>query len=106
MASERQIQANRRNAQKSTGPKTTRGRAVVRWNSLKHGLTARTLILPGESRADYKALLHSLEAALQPTTPWERRLVTQSAKTTWLLRRMVSGNNHHVDLAGSVDAAY
>ena len=106
MATERQIQANRRNAQKSTGPKTPRGRAAVRLNSLKHGLNAKTLILPGENRADYKALLHSLEAEHQPTTPRERRLVMQSAKATWRLRRILHRQNHHMDLTRPVDAAH
>jgi hypothetical protein len=106
MATERQIQANRRNAKKSTGPKTARGRAVVRWNGLKHGLNARTLILPGENRADYKALLHSLEAEHQPITPRERKLVIQSAKALWRARRILRRYNHHMDLAGPVDAAH
>jgi hypothetical protein len=105
MATARQIRANRRNAKKSTGPKTARGRAAVRWNSLKHGLTARTLILPGESRADFKALLRALQAEHQPTTPRERQLVIESAKATWRARRILR-NNHNVDLARPVDAAH
>jgi hypothetical protein len=105
MATQRQIRANRRNAKKSTGPKTARGRAVVRWNGLKHGLNARTLILPGENRADFKALLHALEAEHQPTTTRERNLVIQSAKAIWRMRRILR-NNHHVDLARPVDAAH
>jgi len=41
MATDRQIAANRKNAQKSTGPKTPEGRAAVRLNGVKHGLTAK-----------------------------------------------------------------
>jgi hypothetical protein len=106
MATERQILANRRNALKSTGPKTPRGRAVVRMNSLKHGLNAKTLILPGESRADYKALLHKLESVHQPTTPRERKLVIESAKALWRARRILRRKNHYMNLARPVDAAH
>src|SRR6202011_5720747 len=105
MATARQIRANRRNAKKSTGPKTARGRAVVRWNGLKHGLNARTLILPGENQAEFKALLRSLQAEHQPTTPRERKLVLESAKATWRARRILR-NNHHVDLPRPVNAAH
>src|SRR5579859_4888669 len=105
MATERQIQANRRNAQKSTGPKTPQGRAIVRWNGLKHGLNARTLILPGENRADFEALVHWLQAEHQPSTPRELQLVIEAAKATWRARRILR-NNHHVDLPRPVDAAH
>jgi hypothetical protein len=104
MATARQIEANRRNAQKSTGPKTVRGRAVVRWNGLKHGLNARTLILPGENRADFQALLHALEAEHQPTTPRQRKLVKESAEAIWRAGRILR-NHHYVDLPRPVDAA-
>jgi hypothetical protein len=105
MATARQIQANRRNAQKRTGPKTARGRAAVRWNGLKHGLNARTLILPGEDPADYEALLHSLQAEHQPATPRERKLILDSAKALWRARRILR-KYHYVDLPRPVDAAY
>ena len=50
MATAAQIEANRRNAQKSTGPKTDEGKARVRRNAFKHGMTARTImpVLPQE----------------------------------------------------------
>jgi hypothetical protein len=59
MASEKQFEANRQNAQKSTGPKTPEGRAAVRLNGVKHGLTAETIVLKGESEADFTAMLDS-----------------------------------------------
>ena len=52
MSSEQQIEANRLNAQKSTGPATPEGRAAVSLNGLKYGLYAKTLILPGEEVLD------------------------------------------------------
>ena len=88
MATERQIAANRLNAQHSTGPKTPEGRAAVRLNGVKHGLTAQTLILKGESEADFTALLDSYEAEHDPATPTEETLVLQLAMAAWRLRRL------------------
>src|SRR5260370_92529 len=88
MATEKQFEANRQNAQKSTGPKTPEGRAAVRLNGVKHGLTAETIVLKGESESDFTSLLDSLEAEHDPATPTEEALVVQLAMTTWRLRRL------------------
>ena len=88
MATDKQTAANRLNAQKSTGPRTPEGRAAVRLNGVKHGLTAETLVLKGESQADFTGLLESLEAEHAPTTPSEEALVVQLAMATWRLRRL------------------
>jgi hypothetical protein len=88
MATEKQIEANRLNAQKSTGPKTPEGRAAVRLNGVTHGLTAETIVLKGESQADFTNLLNSLEAEHDPVTPTEEALVVQLAMATWRLRRL------------------
>src|ERR1700680_3288800 len=88
MATEKQFEANRLNAQKSTGPKTPEGRAAVRLNGVKHGLTGESIILKGESQADFKALFDSLEAEHAPATPTEEALVVQLAMATWRLRRL------------------
>src|SRR5947209_17153371 len=88
MSTERQIAANRLNAQKSTGPSTPEGRAAVRLNGVKHGITAQTLVLKGESESDFTALLDSYEAEHDPATPTEEALVLQLAMATWRLRRL------------------
>src|SRR5579863_450550 len=88
MSTQAQIDANRLNAQKSTGPRTPEGRAAVRLNGVTHGLTAKTLVLKGESEADFKALFESLEAEHQPTTPTEEILVADLAMATWRRRRL------------------
>jgi hypothetical protein len=88
VATDKQTAANRLNAQKSTGPKTPEGRAAVRLNGVKHGLTAETIVLKGESQADFTGLLDSLEAEHAPTTPTEEALVVQLALATWRLRRL------------------
>jgi hypothetical protein len=88
MATEKQCEANRLNAQKSTGPKTPEGRAAVRLNGVKHGLTAETIVLKGESQADFTNMLESFEAEHAPTTPTEEALVVQLALANWRLRRL------------------
>jgi hypothetical protein len=88
MASQLQIDANRRNAQKSTGPKTPEGRAAVRLNGVKHGLTAKILVFPGEDESAFTALLDSLEAEHAPATPSEEILVRQLAMAAWRLQRV------------------
>jgi len=88
MATEKQFAANRQNAQKSTGPRTPEGRAAVRLNGVKHGLTAETIVLKGESEADFTNMLESFEAEHAPTTPTEEALVVQLALANWRLRRL------------------
>src|SRR5436309_10526994 len=56
MSSELKIEANRQNAQHSTGPSTPEGRAAVRLNGLKHGLCAETIVVPGEDPAEFEAM--------------------------------------------------
>ncbi len=88
MASKRQIAANRRNAKKSTGPRTPEGRAAVRLNGVKHGLQAETLILPGEQQSDFADLLQFFEAEHQPATPDAVAQVRELAISTWRLNRL------------------
>src|SRR5215469_11982134 len=88
MSSEKQIAANRLNAQKSTGPNTPEGRAAVRLNGVKQGLFAQTLVLKGESESDFNALLESYEAEHSPTAPHEEALVQQLTMAMWRLRRL------------------
>src|SRR3979490_130084 len=88
MSTEKQIAANRLNAQKSTGPITPEGRAAVRLNGVKHGPPAQTPVLKGESESDFTALLDSYEAEHEPATPTEEALVLQLAMATWRLRRL------------------
>src|SRR5712692_6778803 len=89
MATQAQINANRKNALKSTGPKTPEGRETVRLNGLKHGLASDILVLPGESESDFENLLDSLESEHQPATPTEVILVRQMAMASWRLQRLV-----------------
>jgi len=84
----KQIDANRRNALKSTGPKTPQGKAAVSMNSLRHGLRARTVVLPGESRAEFDQLCNDLELEWQPQSRTEQFYLEQMAISQWKLTRM------------------
>src|SRR5437773_12124447 len=93
MATLRQIEANRRNALKSTGPKTPEGKAVVSLNSLRHGLRARTVVLPGESREEFNQLCDTLEAE-QPRSRTAQFYLEQMAVSQWKLTRMEVGESN------------
>src|SRR5262249_51559466 len=82
------IQANRENAKKSTGPRTQRGKAYSRFNSRKHGLTAKTLITVGECADDFEALRAELVEEYDPQSHLEIELVERLAGILWRLRRV------------------
>ncbi len=88
MLTERKIEANRQNAQHSTGPSTPEGCAAVRLNGLKHGLCAETIVVPGEDPAQFEAMLEAYCAEYQPTTPSAEFLVRQVAMADWRLLRL------------------
>ena len=88
MASDRQIRANRRNALLSTGPKTEDGKAAIASNALRHGLTARQIVLQGEDPAEFEALREALIGELRPDTALEGVLVDRLAGLFWRLRRI------------------
>jgi hypothetical protein len=87
MPSDRQLKANRRNAALG-GPKTDEGRSAVRFNALKHGATADTLVLPGEDAEAVKQLREDLFEEYQPATPTEHLLFEEFVRCSWRLLRM------------------
>src|SRR2546422_8843330 len=91
MATLQQIEANRRNALKSTGPKTPQGKAAVSLNSLRHGLRARTVVLPGESREEFDRLCNDLELEWRPVSRTAQFYLEQMAVSQWKLTRMEIG---------------
>src|SRR6266571_827018 len=91
MATIKQIEANRRNALKSTGPRTPEAKAAVRMNSLRHGLRARTVVLPAENPEEFHQLCNDLEAEWQPQSRTEQFYVEQMAVSQWKLTRMEVG---------------
>jgi hypothetical protein len=87
VTSQRQIDANRRNAVKSTGPKTDAGKERSRCNALRHGLTAETVVGGLEDPQDYRAFELSVTSDFNATTAVERELVLRLASALWRLRR-------------------
>src|ERR1700685_955978 len=87
MTSFKQIEANRRNAQKSTGPITHEGKLQSRCNAVRHGLTAETVIGALEEAEDYKAFEAAIIADYDAQSAVERELVLRLASLLWRLRR-------------------
>jgi hypothetical protein len=97
MATEAQILANRRNAQKSTGPRTTEGRAAVSQNAVKHGLLAERDVITSESQADFDLYREQLLDELNPVSPMESMLAERIVGLSWRLKRICSIQNQAVD---------
>ena len=87
MTSHRQIEANRRNALQSTGPKTEAGKRASRCNAVRHGLTAETVIGALEDTEDYKAFEAAITADYDAQSAVEHELVLRLASLLWRLRR-------------------
>jgi hypothetical protein len=88
MATRKQTAANRRNAKKSTGPKTPEGKARSARNAVKHGLLSRRPVLPEEDGEQFEELRTNLFAELWPETALEKLLVHRLAGVQWRLARI------------------
>ena len=88
MASEKQLRANRSNAQKSTGPRSLVGKAISRQNALTHGLLAQDVVIEGEDQGAYLDLQSALKEQLAPVGPLEEQLVNQVVAAFWRLGRL------------------
>jgi len=88
MSTSAQSSANVANAQLSTGPKTDEGKAASSQNSLKHGLTAKTVLLPGEDPAEYQALTQGMTTDLAPGNTIESSLTKELIDLQWRLQRV------------------
>jgi len=90
MTSLRQIETNRQNAAKSTGPRTSGGKAVAARNAERHGLRSRGVLLKSESENEFADFSEHLRAQLAPETEFEHFLVSRMVWTGWRLRRVLS----------------
>jgi hypothetical protein len=88
MTTEKQNEANRINAEKSTGPLTDEGKQRSSQNALKHGLLAKRSVIPGEDPAEFDALVTWFENTFNPSNAYEASLVRQMADAGWRLKRM------------------
>ena len=100
--SPKQIEANRRNAQKSTGPKTPNGQAVSKMNALKHGILSKEAVVHGrcirESDREFTALHQRLWEDLKPVGVLEEILVDQIVTAHWRLRRALKAESGEIAL--------
>src|SRR5215469_6709555 len=88
MSSLRQIEANRRNSLKSTGPHTPFGKSVSRMNALKSGIDAKSLVIRGEDPAALEQLTDQYYQRFQPEGPDECALIDSAVYNSWVLRRL------------------
>src|SRR4051794_1263420 len=87
--SQKKLEANRRNAAKSTGPKTARGKEKSSRNSIKHGLLSqRTPVLPFEDEFEYRSVSDAFMRDLAPVGIVQREVVTRIVQINWKLRRI------------------
>jgi hypothetical protein len=105
MTSFRQFEANRRNALKSTGPKTEAGKQSSRCNAVRHGLTAETVIGALEDAEDYKAFEAAVAAGFDAQTAVERELVLRLASLLWRLRRATAIDTGLLENPSELDTA-
>jgi hypothetical protein len=88
MATPAQINANRLNSQKSTGPRSPEGKDASRFNALKHAASAKSLVIPGEDETEFGELANSYHQQFQPVGPEESLLLEKIVAADWTQRRM------------------
>lgn len=89
MTTDRHRESNRRNAQRSTGPRTPEGRAVSSQNARRHGILSERSTSANEDRDLFNNLLNSLVGEFAPQSPLEVLLVERLANLFWRERRLV-----------------
>jgi hypothetical protein len=101
MATNAQIIANRRNAKKSTGPRSRQGRAIVSQNAVKHGLLARQNVISTESQADFNLYRDQALNELAPESLMESILANRIVILSWRLQRTVRIQTQTIDALNS-----
>src|SRR6185312_4265083 len=99
MATEKQNAANKQNAQKSTGPKTESGKQASAGNALKHGITAKKFLLPGEDPSEVEALYEALREVHQPEDAFMEHLLNQIVMNYYRMNRALRAEAEHSPLA-------
>jgi hypothetical protein len=88
MTSKRQLEANRSNARRSTGPRTTAGKARSSLNALKHGLCAKAILIGAERPEQFEELRSAVIAHYRPRSALAYDAADRYAATLWRLRRI------------------
>lgn len=98
MTTPRQTEANRRNALRSTGPRSPEGRAASSSNAVRHGILSDRFIAPHEDRPTFDALLHELLTEHEPVSALETMLIERLAILFWRERRLAGAEAEQVEL--------
>src|SRR5580658_6823833 len=88
MISEKQLEANRRNARHSTGPQSAAAKKRVSLNNLRHGLTGQTTVLSPEDRSAHDKFCADLLICLKPEDALELQVAQSIAEDHWRLNRV------------------
>jgi len=88
MTTQKQIEANRSNAQHSSGPKSEQGRAIISQNALKHGVFSKQILLEGESKKEFEALKIEFHEQFHPRGFLEHLFCERALAAAWRLSRV------------------
>jgi len=100
MSTPRQIEANRLNALKSTGPRSAEGKAVVAQNAVRHGIFCGPMLIEGDDPAELHELVDGFMHDIAPRNLSERALAERIIGAHWRLRRLMRAEQHlHEELA-------
>ena len=97
--SDRALAANRRNAQRSTGPRTAEGKSKIRLNAARHRITAQVQILPPEERQVIEAFCQPIADGYHPEGPEEIQLARAIAENYWRLNQVRAAIGNRFALA-------
>ncbi len=88
MTNPKKIESNRKNALKSTGPKTAEGKKASRLNALKHGILSQENLLPSEDKSALTKLREGFRDEFSPVGDFEEILVDRIVSLIWRLKRL------------------
>ncbi len=94
--SKKQLMANQKNSQNSTGPKTDEGKTAVSTNAVKHGIFSNRIILNNECKAEYHDLLTELVESLKPEGKLEELLTEKIVTAMWRQLRFTKAETAHI----------
>ncbi|SHJ67534.1 hypothetical protein SAMN02745165_02915 [Malonomonas rubra DSM 5091] len=95
---EKQTTANKKNALKSTGPKTSSGKEVSSLNSLRHGILSNRMLIEGEDPLEFSDIMKELQHDLKPTGFLEKTLVEKIAIILWRQKRILAAESAMIKL--------
>src|SRR5579862_5167225 len=104
--SARKLESNRRNALRSTGPRTAAGKAVSRMNAVRHGVLSEAVVVRGsrvqETAEEFEELRKHFREGLRPVGRLEEALVERIVMAHWRLRRVLAMETE--EIVRSVDS--